>query len=205
MATAHDTEALILHEARKMLEESGESAFRVTELARRCDVAVSLLYHYFRDRDGLLAAARQAQFVARINEDVAKMSRVVTDDHSLADVLSMIIDDFCDPRNEERRLLRLDHMEVLAATRHDPALRDRLTRAQAELSAAICDAVDKAKADGMLDPRVDTKAFSFLLEVIPLGTGLSEVYGSHLPDDDKWKELLLRILVALMPPDAQKP
>jgi len=101
--------------------------------------------------------------------------------------------------------VRLDRMEVLAATRHDPALRDRLTRAQAELSAAIHDAVDKAKADGMLDPRVDTKAFSFLLEVIPLGTGLSEVYGSHLPDDDKWKELLLRILVALMPPDAQKP
>jgi len=188
-----------------MLEESGESAFRVTELARRCDVAVSLLYHYFRDRDGLLAAARQAQFVARIDEDVAKMSRVVTDDHSLADVLSMIIDDFCDPRNTERRLLRLDRMEVLAATRHDPALRDRLTRAQGDLSRAICDAVDKAKADGMLDPAVDTKAFSFLLEVIPLGAGLSEVYGSHLPDDDKWKELLLRILVALMPPGATNP
>jgi AcrR family transcriptional regulator len=205
VATARDTEVLILREARTMLEESGESAFRVTELARRCDIAVSLLYHYFRDRDGLLAAARQAQFVARIEEDVARMTRVVTDEHSLADVLSMIIDDFCDPRNEERRLLRLDRMEVLAATRHDPALCDRLTRAQSSLSVAICDAVDKAKADGMLDPRVDTKAFSFLLEVIPLGTGLSEVYGSHLPDDDKWKELLLRILVALMPPDAQKP
>ena len=205
MASSHDTEAVILREARKMLEESGESAFRVTELARRCDVAVSLLYHYFRDRDGLLAAARQAQFVARIEEDVARMTRVVTDDHSLADVLSMIIDDFCDPRNTERRLLRLDRMEVLAATRHDPALRDRLTRAQGELSRAICDAVDKAKADGMLDPAVDTKAFSFLLEVIPLGAGLSEVYGSHLPDDDKWKELLLRILVALMPPGAQNP
>ena len=205
MASSHDTEAVILREARKMLEESGESAFRVTELARRCDVAVSLLYHYFRDRDGLLAAARQAQFVARIEEDVARMTRVVTDDHSLADVLSMIIDDFCDPRNSERRLLRLDRMEVLAATRHDPALRDRLTRAQGDLSRAICDAVDKAKADGMLDPSVDTKAFSFLLEVIPLGAGLSEVYGSHLPDDDKWKELLLRILVALMPPGATNP
>lgn len=205
MASSHDTEAVILREARKMLEESGESAFRVTELARRCEVAVSLLYHYFRDRDGLLAAARQAQFVARIEEDVARMTRVVTDDHSLADVLSMIIDDFCDPRNSERRLLRLDRMEVLAATRHDPALRDRLTRAQGDLSRAICDAVDKAKADGMLDPSVDTKAFSFLLEVIPLGAGLSEVYGSHLPDDDKWKELLLRILVALMPPGATNP
>jgi AcrR family transcriptional regulator len=205
VASSHDTEAVILREARKMLEESGESAFRVTELARRCEVAVSLLYHYFRDRDGLLAAARQAQFVARIEEDVARMTRVVTDDHSLADVLSMIIDDFCDPRNSERRLLRLDRMEVLAATRHDPALRDRLTRAQGDLSRAICDAVDKAKADGMLDPSVDTKAFSFLLEVIPLGAGLSEVYGSHLPDDDKWKELLLRILVALMPPGATNP
>ena len=53
-----DTESRIVREAQRMLEESGESAFRVAELARRCDVAISLLYHYFRDRDGLLAAAR---------------------------------------------------------------------------------------------------------------------------------------------------
>lgn len=182
-----------------MLEEGGESAFRVTELARRCDVAVSLLYHYFRDRDGLLAAAREAKFVARIEEDTARMRDTVTDKHDLAQVLSMIIDDFCDPRNEHRRDLRLDRMEVLAATRHDAALRDRLTRAQARLSDAICEAIDRAKADGMLDASVDTKAFAFLLETIPLGTGLSEVYGSRLPDDEKWKELLMRILIALMP------
>ena len=202
---SQDTEALILREARAMLEEAGESAFRVTELARRCDVAVSLLYHYFRDRDGLLAAAREAQFVARVEEDTARMRSTVTEQHDLGQVLSMIVDDFCDPRNADRRLLRLDRMEVLAATRHDPALRDRLVRAQAGLSAAICEAVDRAKANGMLDPGVDTKAFSFLLEVIPLGTALSEVYGQSLPDDDKWKELLLRILIALMPSGAANP
>lgn len=196
-----DTEALIVREAQRMLEESGESAFRVVELARRCDVAVSLLYHYFRDRDGLLAAAREAQFVARIEADVARMASFVSDDHSLNDVLSMIIDDFCDPRNADRRFLRLDRMEVLAATRHSEVLRDRLVRAQAKLSAAICGAIDKAKADGMLDPSIDTKAFAFLLETIPLGAGLSEVYGDNLPADEAWKGLLLRILVGLMPPN----
>ena len=201
MPQSHDTESLIVSEAQKMLEEGGESAFRVTELARRCDVAVSLLYHYFRDRDGLLAAAREAKFVARVEEDTARMRDTVTEKHDLGQVLSMIIDDFCNPRNEHRRDLRLDRMEVLAATRHDPALRDRLTRAQPRLSDAICEAIDRAKADGMLDAAIDTKAFSFLLETIPLGTGLSEVYGTRLPDDDKWKELLLRILLALTPPN----
>ena len=200
-----DTESRIVREAQRMLEDSGESAFRVAELARRCDVAISLLYHYFRDRDGLLAAAREAQFVARIEADVARMTRLVADDQSLADVLSMIIDDFCDPRNGDRRYLRLDRMEVLAATRHSPALRDRLTRAQARLSTAICGAIDKAKADGMLDSSIDTRAFAFLLETIPLGAGLSEVYGEHLPSDEAWKGLLLRILTALMPPNGEKP
>lgn len=199
MGPTIDTEALIVAEAQRMLEESGESAFRVVELAKRCDVAVSLLYHYYRDRDGLLAAAREAQFVARIEADVARMTGLVADDHSLADVLSMIIDDFCDPRNAERRYLRLDRMEVLAATRHSEVLRDRLIRAQAKLSAAICSAIDKAKADGMLDSSIDTKAFAFLLETIPLGAGLSEVYGENLPADAEWKGLLLRILTALMP------
>ena len=203
MAVDLDTESRIIHEAQLMLEESGESAFRVVELAKRCDVAVSLLYHYFRDRDGLLAAAREAQFVARIEADVVRMTGLVADDHSLADVLSLIIDDFCDPRNGERRYLRLDRMEVLAATRHSEVLRDRLVRAQARLSAAICDAIDKAKADGMLDTTVDTKAFAFLLETIPLGAGLSEVYGDFLPRDEAWKSLLMRILVALMPPTPQ--
>ncbi|MFM9132334.1 MAG: TetR family transcriptional regulator, partial [Actinomycetota bacterium] len=44
MLQKNDTVALILNEARKIVEERGEAGLRVAELADRCGVAVGLLY-----------------------------------------------------------------------------------------------------------------------------------------------------------------
>ena len=69
MSTSRETADLILAEARAMIEESGDNAFRVTDLATRCNVAIGLLYHYFKDRKALITAVREFQFLARITAD----------------------------------------------------------------------------------------------------------------------------------------
>ena len=59
-----------------MIEESGDKAFRVTDLAERCNVAIGLLYHYFKDRDGLIAAVRESQFLAHIETDLELLKSI---------------------------------------------------------------------------------------------------------------------------------
>ena len=91
-------------------------------------------------------------------------------------------------------------MDALVAARHNPDLLQRLTDAEARLSSEIVATVQQAKLDGLVDPAVDDKALAFMLEVIPLGTALSNVYGDYMPDPEAWRALLTRMLVSLLPP-----
>ncbi|MEI6299743.1 MAG: TetR/AcrR family transcriptional regulator [Actinomycetota bacterium] len=200
MSNSRETAELILAEARAMIEESGDNAFRVTDLATRCNVAIGLLYHYFKDRDGLIAAVRESQFLAHIESDVANLSSIVSKEGDLDAVLKILVDDFCDPRSALRNEFRLDRMDALVAARHNPDLLQRLTDAEARLTVEIIATVQQAKLDGLVDPAVDDKALAFMLEVIPLGTALSNVYGDYMPDPEAWRALLTRMLVSLLPP-----
>jgi len=200
MPNSRETAELILAEARAMIEESGDNAFRVTDLATRCNVAIGLLYHYFKDRDGLIAAVRESQFLAHIESDVAMLSNIVTEDGDLEAVLKILVDDFANPHHKVRNEFRLDRMDALVSARHNPDLLQRLTDAEARLTAEIIATVRQAKLDGLLDPAVDDKALAFMLEVIPLGTALSNVYGEYMPDPEAWRALLTRMLLSLVPP-----
>jgi AcrR family transcriptional regulator len=200
MPNSRETADLILAEARAMIEESGDNAFRVTDLATRCNVAIGLLYHYYKDRDGLIAAVRESQFLARIESDVANLSSIVSKEGDLDAVLKILVEDFCNPRSALRNEFRLDRMDALVAARHNPDLLQRLTEAESRLSSEIVATVQQAKLDGLVDPAVDDKALAFMLEVIPLGTALSNVYGDYMPDPEAWRALLTRMLVSLLPP-----
>lgn len=196
----------ILTAARDIIEESGPNGLRVSDVAQRAGVAVGLLYHYFDDRDDLIDAVREAQFLARIEADIADLVRKVgPNDLDTTAVLKVIIDDFANPRSKKRRDFRLDRIEALAAARYNPELTKRLVQAQKRLSSSIRATIEKAKEDGLVAPEVDTHALAFFLEVLPLGTGLATVY-TDMPSQEAWRELLLRMLASLIPdkPAAKK-
>jgi len=200
MPNSRETAELILTEARAMIEENGDNAFRVTDLATRCNVAIGLLYHYFKDRDGLIAAVRESQFLAHIESDVAMLSNIVTEDGDLDAVLKILVDDFANPHSKVRNEFRLDRMDALVSARHNPDLLKRLTDAEARLTVEIIATIQQAKLDGLVDPSVDDKALAFMLEVIPLGTALANVYGEYMPDPEAWRALMRRMLLSLVPP-----
>ncbi|MFM9082554.1 MAG: helix-turn-helix domain-containing protein [Actinomycetota bacterium] len=60
MTGARDTATAIVAAARDIIADKGESGLRVTDVAERCGIAPSVLYHHFRDRDDLIVAVREA-------------------------------------------------------------------------------------------------------------------------------------------------
>lgn len=191
---------MILEAATEILATKSPSDLRVSDVAERAGVAVGLLYHYFDDRDDLVDAVREAQFLARIEADIEMLSGLVGPaEMDAAAVLGVIIDDFSDPRSKKRRDFRLDRLEALVAARHNPELTKRLTSAQRRLSKSIQMTIEKAKDDGLVAPDIDTKALAFFLEVLPLGTSLANVY-ADMPTGEAWNALLYRMLTALIPP-----
>jgi AcrR family transcriptional regulator len=200
MSRDRDTAAAIVREAKALIDERGEAALRVTEIAERCGVSPSVLYHHFRDREDIISAVREAEFVARIEADAKVIGGLAVSTDNAAEIMSLIVDDMSDPRNEERRRYRHERMQALVAARLDPALQSRLVAAQEQLSSVIIGAITDAQTAGLLDPTLDPTAIAFLFEVIPLGTALATVYGDQLPSEQAWTDLLTRVVTALMPP-----
>lgn len=200
MSRDRDTAAAIVREAKALIDERGEAALRVTEIAERCGVSPSVLYHHFRDREDIISAVREAEFVARIEADAKVIGGLAVSTDNAAEIMSLIVDDMSDPRNEERRRYRHERMQALVAARLDPALQSRLVAAQEQLSSVIIGAITDAQTAGLLDPTLDPTAIAFLFEAIPLGTALATVYGDQLPSEQAWTDLLTRVVTALMPP-----
>ncbi|MFN5649984.1 MAG: TetR/AcrR family transcriptional regulator [Actinomycetes bacterium] len=200
MSRDRDTAAAIVREAKALIDERGEAALRVTEIAERCGVSPSVLYHHFRDREDIISAVREAEFVARIEADAKVIGGLAVSTDNAAEIMSLIVDDMSDPRNEERRRYRHERMQALVAARLDPALQSRLVAAQEQLSSVIIGAITDAQTAGLLDPALDPTAIAFLFEAIPLGTALATVYGDQLPSEQAWTDLLTRVVTALMPP-----
>ena len=200
MSRDRDTAAAIVREAKALIDERGEAALRVTEIAERCGVSPSVLYHHFRDREDIISAVREAEFVARIEADAKVIGSLAVSTDNAAEIMSLIVNDMSDPRNEERRRYRHERMQALVAARLDPELQSRLVAAQEQLSSVIIGAITDAQTAGLLDPTLDPAAIAFLFEAIPLGTALATVYGDQLPSEQAWTDLLTRVVTALMPP-----
>lgn len=198
MLQKNDTVALILDEARKIVEERGEAGLRVAELADRCGVAVGLLYHYFQDRQAIVSAVREDQFVARVEADIADLKGYSTTGNN-DDIVDIIVNQFSDPRSEDRMRYRLQRMEVLVAASRDPGLLESLKKVQDRFTSEILATIANAKKSGLVDADVDEKSLALFLEVIPLGATLGIVYGDNLPDPEKWQQFVLRVLSSLMP------
>lgn len=196
----NESVALILREARAMVEERGESGLRVAELADRCGIAVGLLYHYFKDRQAIISAVREQQFIARVEADIQQLKSFSATGNN-ADIVDVIVNQFSNPRAEDRMPGRLQRMEVLVAASHDPDLMTKLQSVETRFVEEILETIRNAKKTGLVADDVDEKSLAFFLEVIPLGATLGLVYGEeNLPDPRKWTEFILRVLAPLMAP-----
>jgi len=199
MRITRDTADLIIAEARKIVEERGEAGLRVSELAERCEVAVGLLYHYFADREAIISEVRRSQFISRVRADIEGLKAMSVSGNN-AEIFRTIIDEFANPRNPERIRYRLSRMEVLTHAARNPELLRELQEIETELVAEIVATVRNAKSTGLVDDDVDELSLAFFLEIIPIGTALGLVYGDNLPDPDKWREFITRVMLSLRPP-----
>ena len=118
-------EERILRAARKEIFESGILGLRVLEVAANAGCSIALIYRYFNDRDGLLAAALERFYL----EDYDKMFRIVDErleakqNWTLDDIIAVVPKPHF-PGSDRRNSMRA---ELFAAAVHNEVLRKQLS------------------------------------------------------------------------------
>lgn len=198
----------LLDVTRTMLEEKGEQALRVVEVAEAAGVSMGTIYSYFENRRALVAAVRLEQYRSWVAESLAGISRAV--DSLDADggpgaavgALSQFVILPTDPVARAHREVRLD---AIAASHHEPELAASLRELHHDLDAQARSLVERVQELGLVDASLDPAAVSLLLQAVPLGLALADLDPDHAPSPESWLTLMTKVAGALMPPSTSTP
>ena len=193
----------LLDVTRTMLEEKGEQALRVVEVADAAGVSMGTIYSYFENRRALVAAVRLEQYRSWVVESLDDISGAVDaldtggGPGAAVGALSQFVILPTDPVARAHREVRVD---AIAASHHEPELAASLQELHHDLDARARALVARVQEMGVVDPSLDSAAVALLLQAVPLGLALADLDPEHAPSPESWIALMTKVAGALLAP-----
>jgi AcrR family transcriptional regulator len=172
---ASDTRRRILSSAIDIIESHGEAALRMADVARRANVAIGLVGHYFGGRDGLVAAAHAERFRGSVVDDLTRLNELIGERPSRSDVLralNTLTRELIGPARRDQRLARV---AALGAAHGRPDLRDRLGATAGDMLDVFTTIVAIGQSEGYVRTDLEPRAIATLIQCYALGLVLADL------------------------------
>jgi len=176
----------------------GYAATRLEDVAKRAGVSKGTIYIYFQNKEELFRAALEDALESQLLSNLHAMSEVSGhfDGKWIVEAGSLL------PRNpgdtgvtNAQRLL----IESYYAAWRDVDARDKLLpRLKLHMQMYI-DIIERAQANGDIDPSHNARALAMVMMAIPTGQSLMGLAGLERIEDSEWLPLLLGMSTALKP------
>jgi AcrR family transcriptional regulator len=176
-----DRRSAILDAAIKVIARRGVRGLRVEQVASEAKVAVSLLYYYFDNRNGLVRATLE-----HANERAATTARTAERGTGRDKAESSLLAEL--DAGDDVRDTSVVWGEVLASAVFEPELRAQLREASQTWSDLVADAIAEGIADGSIRHDVDAQACAERLTA--LVDGLSARWLAGIATRERARELL---------------
>lgn len=173
----------------QMLEDGGEAAVRLDEVLRVSGISRGSLYHHFGSREGLIEAARLAQFTRSVNEDIEVLRQAILDSPSkeaLKKRLRLITEAVGSIERKHQRLFRVS---ILASAYGRPTLERALGEEQKLVTDQIADLVSQSQERGWVRSDLNPRAIASFIQAYSLGRVLVDIDPDRSADDD-WYEVV---------------
>ncbi|HNI34247.1 MAG TPA: TetR/AcrR family transcriptional regulator [Microthrixaceae bacterium] len=189
-AATDSTRARILATVIETLEQGGEQAVRIRDVAASVGIAVGAVYHHFDGREGLIAAARVAQFERVLGGDVEAIRDLVQRSATVDELRAGMHFLTRAAHSEARAPLRRLRAEVTGVARHSPTLAAALSETQDRRTSELADSVAVAQSAGLVRPELDPRSVATLLQAVTLGLVLNDINLAQPVDEESWFELI---------------
>ena len=173
----------------QMLEDGGEAAVRLDEVLRVSGISRGSLYHHFGSREGLIEAARLAQFTRSVTEDITVLRRAILESPSRDDLrkrLRLITEAVGSIDRKHQRLFRIS---ILASAYGRPTLERALGEEQKLVTDQISGLVVESQERGWVRRDVDARAVASFIQAYSLGRVLVDI-DTDRTSDENWFEVV---------------
>lgn len=165
----------ILDAVSEQLERAGIAGLRLRDVADRLHVSVPSLYRFFADREAMIAAAYVRDFARQTFSDLDELAEVFAAATTPGDYEAALRRLLGDVFGDDRRQGRWRRLAAMAATRHDPGLRDQIAAVQEQFTARVAELYELARSKGWVSDRVNPLAFAFAVQGLAMGSLFADV------------------------------
>ncbi|MEJ5254164.1 MAG: TetR/AcrR family transcriptional regulator [Acidimicrobiales bacterium] len=180
--------------AAQVFAEKGYDGAGVAEIARRAGLTTGAIYSRFSGKAELLAAAIRSCTEEEFNQLFADHAF----DGRATDLLRTVGSRLVTRTPQPGHALLL---EAFVAARRDEEVARLLRSHLTERAERLATVVEASKADGLIDPAVDTRSIVHLAHAVGLGFLLFEAVGAAAPDVRSWEDLVGRVVASITPAD----
>lgn len=191
------TRGRVLEVATQAIEEHGEAALRVEDVAHAAGVSVGTIYRYFGNREGLVVAVRAAQFLGALDEDLDQMESLVAGVSTPAEFVESVQRLTRMAGHPSRAPLRLRRIEIIGASRARPALARAIGDEQARITDRFTAILRRAQERGLIDASLDPRSLAQFVLAFTLGQVLAEIDTSTPFDLEAWTAIAARFAAAV--------
>ena len=189
----------ILEAAIAVIEDGGEVAIRVHDIAASCGVTGPILYRAFGSREGLIEAARALQFRGRMEADIAAIDEAVERSSRPREFVEELVGIMQAALSPARRRNRWTRVDVVGCARARPKLAAALGAEQSRIVGLAADAFRKARDKGLLRPDADVESIALLALQMPFAFVLADIDSSTPVHADRYARFTAAILEGMLP------
>lgn len=194
-----DSRGALIDAALDIILKDGVDNLRIEDVCERVGVTKGSLYWHFTDRDGLIREALLEQLRRISDEQLATMNDAITSATNSDDYLSRIVGALVNPFDTTEVEQRWKRLELIVATRNDPALSKVMAEVQRRQQKFMADAMERAAENGLLRRDVDPQAVAAVLSAVALGSVNLSLLESDGPSPEAWTSLMVLFISLLFP------
>lgn len=190
-----DTATRLVGAAVEVFAEKGYDNAGVAEIARRAGLTTGAIYSRFSGKAELLAEAIRACTSDELDRLFAQQQLRGRAPDLLATVGAHLL-------GRELQPGQAILLEAFVAARRDPEVALVLRNHLDERAVQLAELIDESKANGLVDPDVDTAAVVHFAHAVGLGFLTFEAVGSEHPEPAAWEDVIRRVVASISPDHA---
>ena len=196
--STRDTRAALLEAAIEIIEESGESGFRIDAVLDRVGVASTAIYHHFGSRDDLVDSANAERYLRTLYVlDFPALVAGIADCRSKAEFEALLRAEMAYAKSPPAVARRRTRVSVLGSAVTRPSLAAKVNEANATYAREMADAFRVAHERGWIAADLDFEAMA--MWQIGQSTGRLMVELGEPPCDlDAWAEIEASAILSVL-------
>jgi AcrR family transcriptional regulator len=195
------TRVRLLEAAAAVFAEKGYDGAGVQEIARRAGLTTGAIYGRFKGKAELLR-----EVIAQCSSDeLDELFNQHRFEGHASDIVLVAGSHLVDRRDAEAQRGDALLLEAFVASRRDPEILDAVRSMLNDRADRLGEVLETAKADGSLDPTLDTASLVTFCHAVGLGFLVFDALGVDVPDSQPWEQLITRLVAAVATPNDQQP